>query len=367
MIPYCILILISFLSSFIAKSKAKGKYNIGVGDFISNNNFAIPVFFFTLWLLLACRSVEVGNDTGNYKLFFYGYSNQSLEEIFIGVETLFKFLNWIIGKYTDSYQVYLAIVSAIILVPILALYIQDKRHSYLKIILFCNMSIFVLLFSGIRQAIALSIGLIAFHFVKQKKPILFLLAVFFAMGFHTSSFMLFAMYPVYYLKTQKKHLPFILLLIVLIFIFNKPIFDFLLKIMALFQTRFDEYQSSETGAITMIILFVIFTVFAYVIPDDQKVDKEFVGMRNYIVMATMLQCFAPLHTLAMRMNYYYIIFLPIVIPKVLVYTEKKWRQVSKFADIVLCVFFTMYFFVNLISSMKTGGSLNTVPYIPFWK
>ena len=367
MIPYFILLIIPYIFCFIAKTREKRRYIIGSGQLVSSNNLAVQVFFGFLWLLLACRSVGIGNDTANYKRYFSVYSSQSFAQIFNGdAESLFRFLNWLIGQLTDSFQIYLAIVAAITIIPIAVLYKQDRRHSYLKIILFVNMSVFIMLFSGIRQAIAMSIGLIAYYFVKKKKLITFLITVFIAIGIHQSAFMLFAMYPLYYFRLRKRNLYIIIPLVAIVYIFNRPIFAGLLNIMAFFGTRFDSIASSDTGAITMILLFVAFTLFAYIVPDEQKIDDEFIGMRNYLLLATLLQCFAPLHTLAMRMNYYYILFVPVVIPMVLNYVDKKWKQIAKVAEIVMCVFFTGYFVMGIIASMETGGALNTVPYIPFW-
>ena len=369
MLPYILLLVISFLFCFVAKTREKRKIFIGSGELISENNFAVLVFFLMLWFLLACRSIDIGKDTENYKYFFITQSNQPLTQIFNGnIEPLFIALNWLIGQLTKNFQIYLAIIGAITVIPIAVLYNQDKRHSYLKIILFVNMSVFVILFSGIRQAIAMSIGLIAFRFVKKKKLIFFLITVFIAIGVHTSAFMLFAMYPLYYFKLKKKHLYVIVPVIAIVYIFNRPIFMGLLNIMMLFNTRYDDYVSlGNTGAVTMIICFAAFTLFAYIIPDTQKVDDNFIGMRNYLLLATLLQCFAPLHALAMRMNYYYILFVPVVVSMALNYVDNRWKQIAKVAEIVMCVFFTLYFlFTVYTGSLTDGGALNTYPYIPFW-
>ena len=370
MIPYFILLLLSFFFCFVAKAKEKGKLYVGVNEIVSENCFAVSVFFLLLWFLLACRGIEIGKDTQNYEIYFDRFCNSSFSQAVVSdLEPLFGALSWLIAKVVRSnFQLYLAIVAAITIIPIAILYNQDKRHSYLKIILFLNMSVFVMLFSGIRQSMAMGIGLIAFHFVKQRKLLLFIIVVLTAMGIHQSAFILFTMYPLYYFKLKRKHALIVVPLIALVFLFNKPIFSALLGFMSLLGTKYDDYAVIEsTGAITMIICFSFFTVFAYIIPNDKNAETEFIGMRNYLVMATILQCFAPLHSLAMRMNYYFILFIPVVIPKVLNYTDARWKEVAKLAEVVLCIFFTIYFVLNVYTGCRTdGGSLHTYPYIPFW-
>ena len=53
----------------------------------------------------------------------------------------------------------------------------------------------------------------------------------------------------------------------------------------------------------MLILFALFTVFAFIIPDELIIDKETTGLRNFLLLSLVLQMFAPLHSLAMRLNY----------------------------------------------------------------
>ena len=114
MLPYFIVIILSFFFCFVAKIRDKRKLIVGYGELVSKNNLAVFVFFLMLWLLLACRSVEVGTDTENYKYFFATQSNQSLSQIFnVSVEPLFKALNWLIGQVTKNFQIYLAIIGAI--------------------------------------------------------------------------------------------------------------------------------------------------------------------------------------------------------------------------------------------------------------
>jgi hypothetical protein len=97
-------------------------------------------------------------------------------------------------------------------------------------------------------------------------------------------------------------------------------------------------------------------------------DKETLGQRNLLLMALMLQCFAPVHVLAMRLNYYFIIFIPVLIPKILKYHKRSLKKLTIASQVVMIGFFVLYYLINTYESCKTGISdLNTYPYIPFWK
>ncbi len=113
----------------------------------------------------------------------------------------------------------------------------------------------------------------------------------------------------------------------------------------------------------MIILFAIFTIFAFVVPNENLIDEETLGLRNFLVFSLFIQLFAPLNMLAMRMNYYYIIFIPLLIPKIIACRSNLFDQIARVARHVMVVFFVLYFFYNT----TRGINLSTYPYHFFWE
>jgi hypothetical protein len=124
----------------------------------------------------------------------------------------------------------------------------------------------------------------------------------------------------------------------------------------------------ETGAYMMIILFALFAVAAYFFPDEEKMDDETKGLRNFLLMTVLLQCFAPVYNLAMRMNYYFIIFVPVTVPKILKYSKPHIKDVAHVAKLVMVGFFVVYYLYTTYRYCREGLSpLNTYPYVPFWE
>lgn len=367
MIPYVLLMFMPlFISSFITQYKCKYTFGYEIKEKILKQNCMLHVFFIMLLLLLALRDETIGRDLSNYKYYFEKISLMTKEEIFeYDLDVLYTSLNWSVSRFTDDFQVFLGVVALITIIPVVSLYSEDREHSFLKIVLFMNMSTFIMMFSGLRQAIAISIGLIAYRCVKKKKLLLFIVFVIIAWGFHHSAFMVFLFYPLYHFSFKKKHLWFVVPVIICVFIFNKQIF---MMVTSLIDS--DKYSSeiSNTGAYTMIILFIMFAFFSYVIPDEKIMDKETLGLRNFLLIAVLLQCFSPIHTIAMRMNYYYIIFIPILIPKIITYAKDELKEIAYFAKVILILFFVSYYLFNTYNSCQTGiSALDTYPYVPFWK
>lgn len=324
--------------------------------------FALFAFFAIFALLIMLRHESVGIDTYNYVKKFNEISRN--DWVILGessVEIGFFYFNKIISVFFKDPQIFLAITAIVTLSMIYPTYKRLCVDPALTIVLFCTMSTFVMMFSGIRQMIAIGIGFIAYEFTRNKKLIPFLISVVIAMSFHTSAFMIIFMYPLYHTRITKKWLIVVVPLVSVIFLYNQAIFGLL----ALLLNRYTKYDTNIelTGAYTILILFVMFVIFAFLIPDEKSLDNETIGLRNFLLLATVLQMFAPLHTLAMRMNYYYIIFIPLLIPKIIENRSLKWKQLAIVGRHVMVVFFLIYFFI----SAQGEGNLNVFPYHFYWE
>lgn len=375
MIPYLILIFVPLIFLFVASTanikEYHGKWSVSIGmdQRVQNNSLLIPVFFVIFFILLALRDESIGRDLGNYKVHFESVSHMTLKEVFLrDGDLLYDLLAWAVGRFTKSYRVFLIIVAALVLIPIANLYSEDRRLGFLKILLFMNLPVFVMIFSGLRQSIAFAIGCIAYKFVRKKQILPFLALSFVAFGFHHSAFIVFLLYPLYHIKLTKRHLWFIIPSIAVVFIYNKPIFLWLTNIANMLFGEDYSTNISNTNAYAMLILFILLALFAYIVADENKIDEETSGLRNFLLFSVVLQCFSPVHTLAMRMNYYYILFIPILIPKIIKNGNYTFKEMGYIANGVMTLFFLAYYLITLYNGCTTGvSSLDTYPYAPFWQ
>ena len=374
MLPYILLMFLPLAFTFVAyytNGERKGKLVIAFEENknIIDYNLVLPIFFVILALLLSCRDKSIGRDLMNYEYFFEKISRIKFSDIpYFGLDALYVLLNWLVSRLTDNFQVLVAIVALITIIPIALLYCKNRSDSFMKIVLFMNMSNFVMLFSGLRQSIAVSIGIVAMKYVREKKPLKFILLVLIAMGMHHTGFMILLLYPLYHFTFKKKHLIAIIPSFIALLIFNNQIFTLLTRVLS--RLLGDEYEVtiSSTGAYTMLIFFVLLSMIAYIVPDETRMDREALGLRNFLLLATFLQCFAPVHTLSMRMNYYFVIFVPIAISKILSCAKDDLKDMAWVSKRVLVIFFMCYYLYTTYISCQTGiSALDTYPYIPFWK
>ena len=329
---------------------------------IKNEKRITVVFFFIFFLILAFRSVDIGIDLNNYEYYFESIKMTSWSDLSnLEVELLYVVLNKIVSSIGGDFQFFLAVVALICVFPFAYFYYKESENAMLTIAIFVNVSIFTMFFSGLRQAISFSVGIIAFYCVRNKKIFKFLFWVLIAYLFHKSAVVLIALYPIYHIRITKKSFQFIVPIMGVLFIFRRQIFDLLLIIFNDFYDR--EYELADTGAYSILILFVLFTVYSFIEMDDEFVDKDTMGLRNILVVATCIQMFASVHSLAMRMNYYFIPFIPVIISKISTRGNKEDKFIVKIINIVLIAFFLLYFFYEAKNGRDT---LRIFPYETFW-
>lgn len=351
--------ILLFLPMLIRLLKTQGR---DIGSQKANQT-VMGIFFLMLTVLIMLRHESVGSDTRNYISYFKTYVNTNWSEVSNKtLEVGYGYFNKVVSLLSTNPQFFLAVAACCASVMIYPTYKRLCVDSTLTISLFATMSTFVMMFSGIRQMLAIAIGFIAYNFTRKKRLVLFVLSVALAMTIHISAFMIAFMYPAYHIKISKKSLLWVVPLLGITLIFNEAIFSFL----ATYLEQYTKYEAdiTSTGAYAMLLLFVVFTVFAFVLPDESAMDKETLGLRNFLVLSLALQMFALLHTLAMRMNYYYIIFIPLLIPRIIMYRKKEMRQLASLARIVMVIFFTVYFFYNAYTA---DNNLRVFPYHFFWE
>lgn len=359
--PYAFLVLFPIVIQHVRMSG--GSLYLTRSGSHKNENI-LKLFWGILLVLLILRHEVVGTDTINYSNIFWRLSRSSWESVInYNAEVAYSVLNKLVSVFTEDFRGVMIIAALISVYYMARAYLQYSADASLTIALFIMTSNFAMMFSGLRQIIAISLGFVAFEYVREKRLLPFLGITFLATLFHTSAFMILFMYPLYHLRITRSWMLIIVPMMGLLFIFNVPIFSFLTSIMS----QFTEYEAgiSSTGAYTMLILYGLLAVFAYIIPDERALaaDPDALGLRNFLLMSVALQMFAPLHTLAMRMNYYYMAFIPLAIPKVIEYRSHQWSQVAVFARYVMVAFFILYFFW----SVPSDNPLNIYPYHFLWE
>ena len=306
------------------------------------------------------RDEACGADTTAYLRLFEQIGQKSWGSAIstTSVEPGFTALSKLIYFITKNEQLFLLVTAAITVIPLYRFYRKETELPVLTIVLFATIAPFSMYFSGIRQALAMAFIFPVWELTRKKKWIKFLLLILIATLFHRSAIVMLAIYPMCHLRITTKWLYAVVPLMLLVYIFNRPIFNILLLLWG------EDGTVESTGATTVLLLLVLFAVYAFVIADESKLEKEVLGYRNILLLAITIQCFAPVHSIAMRMNYYFLPFIPILIPKTANRSKAGMKSLANISVIVMTLIFAAYFFLRAYTSENV---LKIYPYTFFWQ
>ena len=351
MLPYFFLIGFPLLLSL-------GSY--GDDRRLFSKKVPLLVFFLILIALLSMRNVTCGVDLITYRYKFNHPGSLTLSSLFDFSQTEpgFRLLSAVCKRTFNNFQIFLLVCALLSMIPIMVLYLKESNHSILTIALFVGLAPFSMFFSGLRQSIAIGIGAICYFYCKEKKPISFLILVFTAYLFHQSAVILLFMYPLMHVRITKKWTIPLAALLAVCFVYRVRIFGAMLSV----NDRYENiYTISRTGSYTYLFLLLLLTIYSFVMLKDSEFDSF--ELRNILVFTLIMQSFASVNSVAMRLNYYYLIFIPLLIPKVADGARTELRQLARVSTVVFVCFFFFWFF----KEAYTGADiLQVFPYVPFW-
>ena len=147
-----------------------------------------------------------------------------------------------------------------------------------------------------------------------------------------------------------------------LFVFNKQIYAFTTRFLGgKFEERYGEI--SDTGAYGMLLLFILFAVMSFVLTDETLMSKEDFGLRNLLLVTVILQFFAPVNPVAMRLNYYFLLLIPIAVPRMLSFPRARYRKFALVAEYIMIFAFSGYF---LYKAYRGNDTMHVFKYVPFW-
>lgn len=362
MYPYIIVFFLLLSSDYISKKYVNFicffilfifmgmRFYIGV-DFTwyyglaeRNDLFLIPIFS-------SLNDYSVHMNIAKDSLYNYYLYRYLALEIFNKI--LYKIV-WILKKP----QLIIFIYSFLVLffLKISMKKIDKKYIKYIWIFFFCFSDFFLLDCNMIRQAVAVSIGFYSLDFIIKKQKIKFMLCVFLAMSFHTSSIIITSFYIIYHFFPKLNK--YILLLIYLFSFCGKNILFLLIK-KSFLPTKYLGYlEPNFLGGKKMFLLFIIIGILIILFID--KIDKKKYKIALIVIVGCCLNILLKgTGYLGIRIRIYYFIYILYLIPD---YINVIYRFFyTKYIYIILCLLLLL---LTLINDMKAEES-QYVPYKTF--
>ena len=296
-----------------------------------------------MFLLFVLRYKYIGADTIGYVRFFQNevreYSFwELLDEELMRTEVGYRLYVKLISYFTSNYTVYFLINGLIIFGVLLRFSLKYTKNPFVFFFLFITLGTYAFFETGLRQSLAMTICLLAVDFVKDKKPIRFILLVLLAYFFHKSAVVFWIIYPLCAIKKYDWAI-FVYAILAAVFVVGFTVFQNFFN-----QLLGYEYDVEETGNGGIFMLFVfVLCAFSFLMTYDKK-DKE--KIENVIVHLSLMTVIFWLLRLisrtAERISFYYMFGLYAYFSNAIKYNRDKLSSLLKWFLILACLALFVY-------------------------
>ena len=178
--------------------------------------------FSLFFALSALRSVNIGNDTSDYKLLFENLKFMPVENFTWRFETGYLYFNKFIQIFFENSQSLFVISAFIVCLGYAMLINKFSKIVWLSVYLFFTLRYFDLSMNILRQSLAMVILFLGFYIlIKEKNILYFIILVFLASLFHNTAIVFLVVAILKKIKNEKRYIAFLsLITLVGLFSFN---------------------------------------------------------------------------------------------------------------------------------------------------
>ncbi len=337
-----------------------GKFSIGL-----ERGTSIALFSFGfIVLLVGLRHQSMGIDLGYGETLGYLSSYDHINSMswqsvwnldnYLNYEKGYIILNKLVGMASGgSRQVLLFVCAVISIAPVAYIISQKAIGGYLPVVVYLGIPSFLLLFSGLRQSIALGICFYSLRYVEERSPFKFAVTIAAAMLFHSSAWVFSAAYFLYVLKINKVGRVLSICVLPAVYLFRNQIFN---AINVLFV---GDAAPDNNGSIMLALVFCLIYIFCSYYSDDDSREQN--GYLNLFYVACVIQILGGVHVLMLRAGYYFVMSLVLLIPAVCKGIKETNTKILFTLAIGLCfVLFGLY-------SIYSNDWAQAFPYYWFWE
>ncbi len=325
------------------------------------NQLICIVGFLLITLMLGLRHPYMGVDLGylrstGYLGSFDRIANISWKEIFdyniLNYERGYIVFNKFVSSIFNDRQFFLMACAIICILPIAYLVYKRSCSTWQSFIVYLGLPCFLMTYSGLRQAIAISLCFYSIKYIQDKRIYKFIFLVLIASAFHSTALIFLIAYPFYYLKMSLNMRIFTIIFIPIVYIFRNPLFTLLSSIFK------DDAIADNNNSITLLLVFSLVYIFCIVYNDHSEEQN---GLANLFLMACICQVFGGVYNTAIRVGYYFMIALVLLLPSTLKNMTSRYNKNTFSTATIMC--FTLFGLYSIYASTWARAC----PYYFFWQ
>ena len=296
-----------------------------------------------MFLLFVLRNKVIGTDTSGYvRLFMETIPKYSFNEILQGKTTSneigFSLYLKLISLITSNYTIFFLFNGIIIFGALLHFSYKHTNNRFVFFFLYVTLGTYNFALTGLRQALAMSICLLAVELVSKRKLIPFLLCIFLASLFHKSAWIFLIVYPLVYLK-KYDWMFFVYAIIAGFFILG---FSFFQELFNSFLGYDYNIEETGNGGIFVLLIIIFFVYSFYMLYDNQEEKRRNLISVHLSILTIIFWLLRLISRTAERISFYYICGLYVYFAQTFGYQKDKLASLLKWLLILAALALYVY-------------------------
>lgn len=322
---------------------------LGILSSLKNINHRIKLLFLFIFIFLSIIfSIRdgLGIDYYSYKAIYNNIDARN--DIEIGYMFINKFFNFL-GASFEEFLFFFTMVNMLLIYKSIKIYSINFFYSFY---IFYSYYVLSYVFSGIRQSIAMSIGLLSFNFIIKDKPFKYFFTILIASSFHIVSLIYVPFYFISKMKIKKNYIFFLVILTfiigktniiktVLIQLSNLPFFENIRYI--LYSEHFGRKLGFGLGDLEKLGVVILIFIFYNEIKSSKSM---FILSQSYILSVVIYFLFNNISELARRVSTPYRISEIILIPFLINNIKSKYLRLIVFLIFLILISFRLISIIN---------------------
>ena len=293
------------------------------------------VIFSFLWIILSgFRSLSVGADTMAYGNDFERITAASWSTLWnnlvrkmSGIQSMlaenplnkdpgFKLLTKAMSLVFPTYRLYLIAVAVLFMTLLGRFLYRNAKDPFPGFILFDCLFYSFYAITGIRQTIATAlIVLWGYDYIRERKPVPFFLISFLAFTIHKSALCFVPFYFISRIRVNRIFIAATVPAITASFVFRERIMDILSRLMG-----YEQYNQQYGDSGPVVFTLLLAAVFLFCSIFRKRLAENAPDFQSKYMALTLALFFVPLAFIdpsAMRVSYYYALFLMVLLPDIM--------------------------------------------------
>lgn len=302
-----------------------------------------------LFLVAALRDKTVGIDTPGYVNHYNILASLdfgTLKEYILNnpdkyKDPTFYYTGWIFSRVLSNPQWWLCAISLIYIIAVGKLIYKESQQTALSWLILVSLSFYSISLTGLRQTVAMSILILGYPFLKERRLIPFIITVLIASLYHQTSLVFLMIYPIATKRIGIYHIVFAAVAFIVFYAFQDWLLNFLGDVLQ--DDRFKSYTGGEASQLTMagFAIQTVCLIFAlYYYKELTSKDETAIILYNLSFVGWVIQIFSSFIAEFFRVSMYFSIFNIILVANAA--SMEKDKRSRSILQMVVAIIFILY-------------------------